>query len=78
MLRRRSAAFLAAALLLTVSGCRRGDSGGAAAGAEAEADSTLAAVQKRDTLPTGVSADTQKVDSAATRETPQQDQDDTP
>ena len=77
----RSAAAVAALLVPLAAACNRagGAGAGTAAGDSAStADSTAAAVQKRETLPPGVSVDTQRVDTAGGKETPQQDQDDTP
>jgi hypothetical protein len=79
MPRRRTAALLAALLLALPAACKRGGGDQQASAAANAADSTAETVQKRDTLPTGVTVDTQKVDSATGgRETPQQDQDDAP
>jgi hypothetical protein len=67
-------AVLSLAGVLAASACNRSAKGGAVAEA-APADSTAAAAQKRDTLPRGVTVDTQKVAGEDARETPQQDQD---
>ncbi|HET6762600.1 MAG TPA: hypothetical protein VFH27_02985 [Longimicrobiaceae bacterium] len=76
----RSAAAVAALLLPFAAACNRTGAGGATAQGDSAstADSTAAAGQKREALPPGVSVDTQKVDTAGVKETPQQDQDDTP
>jgi hypothetical protein len=65
---------LAPAAVLAAAACNRAAGGGSAA-QNAPADSTAAAAQKRDTLPKGVTVDTQKVAGEEGRETPQQDQD---
>lgn len=69
--------LLPAALLLAAlaaAACNRGAKSGSTAEA-APADSTAAAAQKRQTLPAGVTVDTQKVAGEEGKETPQQDQD---
>lgn len=70
--------LLPAALLLAALGaaaCNRGAKDASVAEGGAPADSTAAAAQKRQTLPPGVTVDTQKVAGEDAKETPQQDQD---
>jgi hypothetical protein len=60
--------------VLAAGACNRASRADAVAGG-APADSSAAAAQKRDTLPAGVTVDTQKIAGEEGKETPQQDQD---
>ncbi|MDB4950731.1 MAG: hypothetical protein JWM27_3380 [Gemmatimonadetes bacterium] len=64
---------LALLLALAAAACNRAG-GEKAAAANAPADSTAAAAQRVDTLPPGVTVDTQKVAGEAAREAPQPDE----